>query len=50
MLAVYQATCSGHCHAESSAAVLDTESHRALETLQRAADNIIAQKNQIIEW
>ena len=40
---------AGHCHAESGA-VLNTESQSALESLQRAADNIIAQKDHIIEW
>jgi len=48
-VSVEQAACAGHCYTES-AAVLDTESQRALETVQRAADNIIKQKDQIIEW
>jgi len=41
---------AGHCHSDLSSAVVDTESQRALETVQRAADNIIRQKDQIIEW
>jgi len=48
-VSVEQAACAGHCYTES-AAVLDSESQRALETVQRAADNIIKQKDQIIEW
>jgi len=43
-----QVPCAGCCHAESTT-VLDTESQRALETVQRAADNIIKQKDEIIE-
>jgi len=30
--------------------VLDTESQRAVEVVQRAADDIIRQKDQIIDW
>jgi len=33
------------CHSDS-----DSEAQRALETVQRAADNIIRQKDEIIEW
>jgi len=49
---VQASSCTGCCRGESaaSAAGFNSESRRALESVQRAADDIIKQKDQIIEW
>jgi len=42
---IQQVSHAAHCQSES-----DAESQRALETVQRAADSIIREKDKIIEW